>query len=412
MTLYLDPMNLRVITCLAIPLVLCVTGCQRNFLPSSFADPPAINPLVKKLEIEKSIAAAQRILASPAANWNFGDLSSGDAQHDTDSFNVLNSQLKIERKKAACLEGIEHVNDALRLINDTKLYDEVSAALQMAELRFLRGHFSFELQRIADLMPSLAVSAGALKAKPSWTQIEADFKAAAIALPVGDVPQLRKPGRFAAWAYLAKTYLYQKKWAEAITAADQVINHGGYSLMPEFAEVFVAETDKNSEIVFAIQYEADVQPNVVKEDRLVASRELVNYYKTDDMGLPMHNQDGITAADLIDPRLTFTMAKQGELDNRHFYVIRYADVLLWKAEAAIELANYETGRQLINQVRRRARDGKKIQKAGPVTAFKVAEYTTLFDCYECAIDALKDERRLELALEGHRYFDLLRWGGI
>jgi len=348
-------MNLRVITCLAIPLVFCVTGCQRNFLPSTFVDPPAINPQVQILEIEKSIAEAHRRLASPAANWNFGNLSSGDAYRDADTFNVLNSQIKIERKKAACLEGIEQVNDAIRLINGAKVYDQDLAALQMAELRFLRGHLSFELQRIADVMPSKAVSTGSLSSRPPWTQIEADFKVAAISLPFAGGPQPGRPNRFAAFAYLAKTYLYQKKWAEAIRAADEVIDNGGYSLMPGFAE-----HNNNREIIFAIKYfdeEVDAHP------------------------------------------------------YRYFYVIRYADVLLWRAEAAIELADYETGRKLINQVRHRARDGKKNQKAGHVTAYKIAEYTTLFDCYECAIDALKEERRLEFALEGHRYFDLLRWGG-
>ena len=403
-------MNLRVITCLAIPLVFYVTGCQRTFIPSSFADPPAINPQVQKLEIESSINKAYRKLASPAANWNFGDFNSGDAYRDENTFNILNSQTNIERKKVACLEGINHVNDAIRLINDAKVYEEDLAALRLAELRFLRGHFSFELQRIADVMPFMGQS----EIKQSWSQIEADFKVAAVSLPASGYHQPGKPGRFAAWAYLSKTYIYQKKWADAIKAADEVINKGGYSLMAEFADVFLSENDNNREIVFAIQYfedEADAQSNVLKEDYLVASRELVNYYKTDEMGLPMRNQDGITAADLVDPRLASTIVKQRALDNRHFYVIRYPDVLLWRAEAAIELADYETGRQLINQVRRRVRDGKKNQKAGHVASYKIAEYTTLFDCYECAIDALKDERRLELALEGHRFFDLLRWGG-
>ena len=407
-------MNLRVITCLAIPIVFCVMGCQRTFLPSASADPPVVNPQIQKLEIEKLITQAYRNLASPAANWNFGDLNSGDAYRDGDTFNALDNQVNLERKKLACLEGIDHVNHAIRLINEAKVYDEDVATLQMADLRFLRGHFSFELHRIADVIPLHAVSKGFMNVKPSWSQIEADFKAAALSFPDSGSRQPEKYGRFAAWAYLAKTFLYQKKWADVITAADEVINKGGYGLMAEFADVFLPESDNNREIVFAIQLddEGNARPELTKEDLLEASRELVNYYKTDYMGLPMHNQDGITAADLIDPRLISTLAKQRLLYNRHFYVIRYADVLLWRAEAAIELADYETGRQLINQVRRRARDSKKNQKAGHSSVYKIAEYTTLFDCYECAIDALKDERRLELALEGHRYFDLLRWGGI
>ncbi|MEJ5962774.1 RagB/SusD family nutrient uptake outer membrane protein [Pedobacter immunditicola] len=329
-------MNLRVITCLVISLVLCVAGCQRTFIPSSNTDPLAIDPQFQKMGIENSISLAYHSLTSPAANWNFVELNSSDTYRDKDTFHVLNSQIAIGQKKLACLEGIGHVNDAIRLMNRFKVDEDDLARLQMAELRFLRGHFSFELQRIADVTTFMEQS----QVRQSWSQIEADFKAAATSLPDSGSRQPGMPGRFAAWAYLAKTYIYQKKWTEAIKAADEVIHKGGYSLMADFADVFLPENENNPEIVFAIQY--------------------------------------------VDE----------EADVGHFYVIRYPDVLLWRAEAAIELADYETGRQLINQVSRRARDGRKNQKAGLVASYKIEEYSTLFDCYECAIDVLNDERRL------------------
>ncbi len=94
------------------------------------------------------------------------------------------------------------------------------------------------------------------------------------------------------------------------------------------------------------------------------------------------------------------------------YIIRYADVLLWKAEAAIQSGDLETGRQYVNMVRGRAKNSQYVQSldgTGDAANYNIEEYET-FTAKEDALQALMIERRLELAHEGHRFFDLVRWG--
>jgi hypothetical protein len=74
-------------------------------------------------------------------------------------------------------------------------------------------------------------------------------------------------------------------------------------------------------------------------------------------------------------------------------ILRYADVLLMAAEAAFQTGNTALATQYLNQVRARARDGADV--LSDVTA---------------TLEAIKHERRIELAMEGERFYDLVRWG--
>ena len=94
------------------------------------------------------------------------------------------------------------------------------------------------------------------------------------------------------------------------------------------------------------------------------------------------------------------------------YIIRYADVLLWRAEAAIELGDLATGLKYINQVRERAMNSQTVKTAdgtADAAKYRIGLYPSFSDKEE-AIRALRTERRLEFALEGERFFDLVRWG--
>jgi hypothetical protein len=100
-----------------------------------------------------------------------------------------------------------------------------------------------------------------------------------------------------------------------------------------------------------------------------------------------------------------------------FTIIRYAEILLWAAEVEIESGELEKGRQFINLVRERAADqaGWVKNDAGTFAPFaanyKIGIYPAgSFTSKEMAIKALRFERMLELGLEGHRFFDLVRWG--
>lgn len=94
----------------------------------------------------------------------------------------------------------------------------------------------------------------------------------------------------------------------------------------------------------------------------------------------------------------------------NFAVIRFADVLLMAAECEIELNNLEAGRALINQIRTRAANSPVLDENGnPAANYNISNYSS-FASQTMARNALRFERKLELAMEGHRKFDLERWG--
>ncbi|WP_186756938.1 RagB/SusD family nutrient uptake outer membrane protein [Echinicola salinicaeni] len=96
--------------------------------------------------------------------------------------------------------------------------------------------------------------------------------------------------------------------------------------------------------------------------------------------------------------------------SKNIDFIRYADVLLWKAEALIQLDRWNEALPLINEVRARAAASTaRPLNAGAEDIYNVGLYTS-FPSKEYAWKALKFERRLEFAMEGDRFFDLVRWG--
>jgi hypothetical protein len=197
------------------------------------------------------------------------------------------------------------------------------------------------------------------------------------------------------------------------------------------------------------------------------SQNLINAFKTDANGLPRFTDfntsgDLVTASDFlattVDPRVDHTVAVVGHpfkysptfvFDNswvrvpqvyglnlsmkesvlptdpsfqktppfmsssKNWAVIRYADVLLWKAEALIELNRSADALPLINQIRQRAMNstGRLKQASGaPTSNYKIGLYPTAGFTQSYAREALRFERRMEFAMEGCRFFDLVRWG--
>ena len=112
-----------------------------------------------------------------------------------------------------------------------------------------------------------------------------------------------------------------------------------------------------------------------------------------------------------------------QLNSVNIHIFRYADMLLLLAEAEVESGSLDAARTIVNEIRTRA--GVKAQGPGADRAtlavpindpsitwakYKVGLYTTPFASQAVAREAVRAERRLELAMEGQRFFDLRRWG--
>ena len=202
------------------------------------------------------------------------------------------------------------------------------------------------------------------------------------------------------------------------------------------------------------------------------SQNLVNAFKVDAAGLPfldgsynntnLTNDEGITSSnpftnDIVtplDPRLDWTVGRRGipyydfgphpgrswirdqpyagpyspkkhvtkasdlgtntNVNNfrqtaKNYNIIRFADVLLMAAEAEIEAGSLVTAQQYINRVRARAANPAGFVQGAPAN-YQIGQYTVPFASQNEARNAVRFERRLELAMEGHRFFDLVRWG--
>lgn len=103
------------------------------------------------------------------------------------------------------------------------------------------------------------------------------------------------------------------------------------------------------------------------------------------------------------------------LVSNNYRMIRLSHVILWRAEVAVEEGDLDLARQLINRLRLRAKDGCIVTNPDgtPAATYVIDEYPAgsyPFDNKENARKAVHFETRLETAMEGHRFFDLVRWG--
>jgi hypothetical protein len=114
------------------------------------------------------------------------------------------------------------------------------------------------------------------------------------------------------------------------------------------------------------------------------------------------------------------------VNSNSYRAIRYAHVLLWRAEVAAETGDLATATTLVNRIRTRAQaeklmgrcrtfvlssqTGLKIATTVPAATYLVNTYPATFASLDVARKAIRTEMRLEMAMEGFRFFDLVRWG--
>jgi starch-binding outer membrane protein, SusD/RagB family len=122
-------------------------------------------------------------------------------------------------------------------------------------------------------------------------------------------------------------------------------------------------------------------------------------------------------------KYVYTRSEQGRFQDNsswtpgytgiNFMIIRFADVLLMAAEAEIETGNLETARLYVNQVRNRAKNSNLVRGTGELAANYVVDlYNAPWTDANVARQAVRFERLLELGMEGHRFYDLVRWGTV
>jgi hypothetical protein len=120
----------------------------------------------------------------------------------------------------------------------------------------------------------------------------------------------------------------------------------------------------------------------------------------------------------IQPATCSCLEKVGPFfgSSKNIDVIRYADVLLWQAEAYIQLGEPNLALPLINMLRTRAANSTSRTRFSDGTApsnYRVSTYQPGVNCtwtQDYALQALQFERRMEFGMEGTRFFDLVRWG--
>ncbi len=259
--------------------------------------------------------------------------------------------------------------------------------------------------------------------------IEQDCEQAAQLLPGEHLPsELGRATKGAAYALAAKAYLYEKNWSKVLEYVAKVKDLNLYSLMPDYGDNFREETQNNAESVFEIQH-SNLELGVGNFlNQWWASKKVTGY------GFAEVREEFVNAFEPDDPRLRFTVAQNNEdyfgviyknsfsstkfsprkylqSDSTvtqkadgdiNYTAIRFAEVLLWEAEALNELGMVQEAQIPLEQVRARAR----AQALDPLTALPAV---TTAD-QQTMREAIRHERQVELGFEMHRFFDLVRWG--
>ena len=203
-------------------------------------------------------------------NWVWGSLASDDAYkgstssdqqtlNDIEQFTVTSTNEFLDSKWRFMYEGVTRCNEVLKVTRDATA-EQVSTEKKAwfeAQAKVLRAHFYFELTRVFGKVPYIDENTEAPEKvkndKLLYAEIEADLKAAIPGLKSRE-PEIGRITAGAAKAYLAKVYLAQKKYAEAKTLLDDVINTGGYTLMPNYQDNYMIASQNNSESILEVQY--------------------------------------------------------------------------------------------------------------------------------------------------------------
>ncbi len=363
--------------------------------------------------------------------YNPSDRGQADIENITD-FILLSTNGVAGGKYVTNYAVISRANQVLSLI-DAATFDQTVRNQFKGEALYLRAMAYLDLVQYFGQVPLhlKPVTDRGQTALPLasvdtvYTRIITDARLAATLLPNKATQTAGRATSGAAQTLLGNVYLIRKQYADAETVLKSVVSSGNYSLLPNYASAFDPANKNSSESVFEIQYQAGTDgyassfiyqflprpmsaatvgtlTGVSNPQGLLAleafntpTPDLIAAYETGDK----RKDISIGYAPVLDgtqypyaKKYLHTHSQFG-ITNDNWPVYRYAEVLLFLAEALNEQGKTSDASALLNQVRTRA------GLAGTTAAGQSA-----------LRDAIARERRVELAFENKRWLDLVRTG--
>lgn len=432
-------------------------GCKKSFLNTASSSgttsaqfwktqadaTSAINAMYADLHNWNDVAFAPIAVESMGSD----DVTKGSVPSDAsfmneyNNFSVTAGEGQLEGFWSGMYANINFANQILDNVPNINM-DGSLKTRYLAEAKFIRAYDYFRLLRAFGNIPlrihtpktAADYNLPQTPAAQVWSQIETDLTDAASVLPTtysnADVGHVTKG---AALSLHAKVALYQKKYSDVVNYTNQVTALGIYSLFPDFEKMFRTQNKNNVESIFEIQCElipsnpgaSNSQYSQVQMPRVSAaaggwgfndpSQNLINEFEPGDprlKGTVIYTGQTTPEGDLIDasaPDPYYNMKSyvpfaeyvsgynQGCQQDK--IVLRYADVLLMNAEANNEMGNSAAALTSLELVRARAREGNP----GILPKVTTTDQGTLRT-------AIQHERRVELAMEFERHFDVIRWG--
>jgi starch-binding outer membrane protein, SusD/RagB family len=328
-------------------------------------------------------------------------------------------------------EGIKRLNIAIGFLTnpDLETITGISTTRKnqlLGEAYYLRSYYYFSLVTNFGDVPLITSSvqtyqeafkvAVRVGKDTVWSKIKADLGTAKTLLPGSKLSSATEPWRVSKGAVIAlqsKAALYTQQWSEVISLVSELETTGFYSLNANYFSSFNTKFTDN-EVIFAYNHESLQTPQ--NGNGLCAPL---------GWGFFAPSSDFMNSFESNDPRKLFTVdvANQnvnkilGTLDgtnkgnddaSNNKILIRYADVLLWKAEAYLETGDNDNAILYINKIRARART-TNTANGGTVPAGSLLDRPGSTD--KATVKGwLVSERRAEFGFENQRMPDLKRWG--
>ncbi|WP_026897600.1 RagB/SusD family nutrient uptake outer membrane protein [Daejeonella oryzae] len=330
-------------------------------------------------------------------------------------------------------EGIKRLNIAINFLTKPEIESITGISTTrknqlLGEAYFLRSYYYFSLvTNFGDvpliLAPVLTFQEAfdvAVRTDKNlvWDRIKGDLLTAKTLLPNAKFSSDTEKWRISKGAVIAlqaKSALYTQKWADVITLVSELETLGFYSLNANYFDSFNASKEfADNEVIFSYDHQTNQTPR--NGNGICAPL---------GWGFFAPSTDFLNAFEANDPRKFYTVDAPnqnvnkmlGSLDGTNKgnddaainkVYIRFADVLLWKAEAYIETGNLQGAIDIINQVRARARN--TITAAGTIPPAGTLPDRAASADKATVTGWLISERRVELGFESQRMADLKRWG--